>query len=366
MTFFKNNILYTLLTRFKFIPLYWKILPIGLGLGLIFSLDQNWIPSNVSPEILHRLYFLPIIMSGLLFGIRGGFAAAFLVTLLLIPHWFHGNDPAGSHGARTDEIILFYVFGILIGLLADRERLESHLRKDQEHLNVMEEAAATVAHELKNPIITIGAHVKRIQKTIDPEDPNRERLALIFQECQRIETLLKDMIHFSRPLDLELSLLDINHLLKEILDVMRPQAEQGQISLNAQLDGDLPLVQADQVRLTQVFYNLVLNAVQASPPEQSVLIQTRKRKGRIRVDISDWGSGIPPETREKIFRPFYSTKKQGSGLGLPFSKKIIELHNGHLFFRPNKPTGTIFYVTLPLAKKMSLIRRVRRDTTKNE
>ncbi|HMK66170.1 MAG TPA: ATP-binding protein [Thermodesulfobacteriota bacterium] len=359
----KNSPLYSFWTRTRFIPLYWKVLPIILGLFLIFCLEQNWIPNAVPIEILHRLYFLPIIMSGLLFGIRGGFASAVLVTLLMIPHWISGSDHPAFHGARADEIILFYAFGILIGALVDRERIESHRQKNQEHLNKMGEAAATVAHEIKNPIIAIGAHVKRIERTVSPEDPNRERLTIIFQECQRLETLLQDMIHFSRPLDLELSPLDINLTLREVLELLRPQAELSQISLTVQLDEAMPLVQADQVRLTQVFYNLILNALQASPPEQSILIQTRKHKGHIRVQVSDWGSGIPLETREKIFQPFFSTKKKGSGLGLPFCKKIIELHKGHLFFRPNKPSGTVFIVILPVVKKISLIHRVRQDKT---
>jgi two-component system, NtrC family, sensor histidine kinase HydH len=360
-----NSPLNRLWTRTSLIPLYGKVLPIILSLVLIFCLEQHWIPNTVSIEILHRLYFLPIIMSGLLFGIGGGFASAVLVTLLMIPHWAKGVVHPASHGARADEIILFYAFGILIGALVDRERIESRLQKDREHLNKMEEAAATVAHEIKNPIIAIGAHVKRMQKNISPADPNRERLAIIFQECQRLETLLQDMIHFSRPLDLDLSPLDINRILREVLELLRPQAELSQISLNLQLDGDIPLVEADPVRLTQVFYNLMLNALQASPPEQSICIQTRKKKGRIRVQISDWGCGIPLENQDKILQPFFSTKKKGSGLGLPFCKKIIELHNGHLFFRPNKPTGTIFYVILPLSKRISLIRRVRQDKTKS-
>lgn len=361
----KNNILYGLWTRYKLIPLYWKILSIVSALGLIFGLDQDWIPNTINPEIIHRLYFLPIILSGLLFGLKGGFASALLVTLLFLPHWIYKDGLEAFHGAHLDEIILFYAFGILIGLLVDRERLETQMREDQEHLAIMGEAAATVAHEMKNPIITIGAYVKRIQKTIDPEDPNRERLALIYQECQRIEILLKDMIHFSRPMDLEPSHLDINRLLKEVLEVMRPQAEQCQICLNAELEGDLPLIQADQARLTQVFYNLILNAIQASPPEQAVLVQTRKQKGYLLIEVLDWGSGIPSEARDEVFRPFFSTKKLGSGMGLPISRRIVELHKGHLFFRPNSPTGTVFYITLPLGRKITLIRTGREGKTRN-
>jgi two-component system, NtrC family, sensor histidine kinase HydH len=350
----KHSFLYILWTRYKIIPLYWKVLSILAVLGLIFSLDQQWLANPIPREILHRLYFLPIILSGLLFGFKGGVGSAVVVTLLFIPHWIPEIGPLNGHRGRVDEIILFFAFGILIGLLVDRERLETQLREDQEHMAIMGEAAATVAHELKNPIITIGAYVKRIQQKIDPEDPNRERLNLIFHECQRVEILLKDMIHFSRPIDLELALIDINRLVKEILEVMRPQAEQCQIALSARLEGELPLVHADEARLTQVFYNLILNGIQASPPDQPVLVETRKMKGQVLVEVSDGGCGIPSEVRDKIFHPFYSTKKQGTGMGLPISKRIVELHKGRLFCRANEPCGTVFSIILPVSRKSSL------------
>jgi two-component system, NtrC family, sensor histidine kinase HydH len=351
----KDSTLYAIWTRYKVIPLYWKVLPILFLLAAIFLLDQRWMISPFPEEIIHRLYFLPIILSGLLFGLKGGFLSALVVTFFFISHWFKGMGTY-PRGAHIDELILFYAFGILIGLLVDRERMETRLREEQEHLAIIGEAAATVAHELKNPIITIGAYVKKIQQRIDPADPNRERLAVIFQECQRVEVLLKDMIHFSRPIDLELSPVDINRLVKEVLEVIHPQAEQCRVLLSSNQEGELPLIQADKSRLTQVLYNLILNAVQASDFEQPVLVQTRRQKGQILIEVSDLGCGIKANDREKIFHPFFSTKKQGSGMGLPISRRIIELHNGRLFYRPNKPSGTIFSITLPINKKGPLFR----------
>jgi two-component system sensor histidine kinase HydH len=351
ITQYKKSTFYSLWTRYKFIPLYWKILPIVFLLAGIFFLDQMRLPPLVPPEILHRLYYLPIVLSGLLFGFRGGVLAAVVVTFLFVPHWLDRFDGSSLHGGHLDEVVLFYAFGILIGLLVDRERLESQLRQDQEHLAVLGEAAATIAHELKNPVITIGAYVQRILQKTNPEDPNWDRLAVIRRECQRIEVLLQDMIHFSRPIHPEFSFVDINHLIQEVLKIICPRAEQNQILLSSNLEGDLPSIQADQTRITQVLHNLILNAIQASGPEKSVLVCTRRLKGQVIIEITDQGCGIPADDREKIFAPFFSTKKEGSGLGLAISKRIIELHQGRLSFRANQPQGSVFTIILPLGRK---------------
>ncbi|MCU0578313.1 MAG: ATP-binding protein [Desulfobacterota bacterium] len=345
------NRLYALWTRYKFVPLPWKVLPIVLMLAAIFSLDNRWLPGlHPQPEILHRLYYLPIVLSGLLFGYRGGVLAAAVVTLLFTPHWLEAPSAAGRHGGSWEEIVLFFAFGLLIGLLVDRERLETQRRQDQEHLALLGEAAATVAHELKNPIVTIGAHILKMQRKLLPDDPQWERLNIIFRECQRVELLLKDMVHFARPIGLDLEATDINKLLKRVLEVIGPQAEKNGIQLSSNLDGDLPPVQVDQTRLTQVFYNLALNAIQACPPAGLVLIKTVRKRNQVLVEVSDNGCGVPAEFQQQIFRPFFSTKKEGSGMGLAISRRIVELHQGKLQCRSNEPRGAVFTLVLPIKK----------------
>ncbi len=147
MTRYKGSRFYTFWNRYKYIPLPWKIFPIVFCLGLIFFLDTFTHSAFLPPEILHRLYYLPIVLSGLLFGFKGGMVSAVVVTLLFLPHWLPGLFHAQSHRAFLDEVVLFYAFGILIGLLVDRERLEAQLRQDQEHLAVLGQAAATIAQK---------------------------------------------------------------------------------------------------------------------------------------------------------------------------------------------------------------------------
>ncbi|HSO71174.1 MAG TPA: ATP-binding protein [Thermodesulfobacteriota bacterium] len=351
MIFSQENRLYSFWTRYKYVPLPWKVLPIVLFIAGIFSLDRHWIATvSISVEVLHRLYYLPIILSGLLFGIWGGFFSASIVSLLFIPHWIGGSLPPANHFGSWEEIVLFYAFGLLIGLLVDRERIETQRRQDQEHLAVLGEAAATVAHELKNPVITIGANILRMQKKAEPGDPIHARLGLIYQECQRVELLLKDMVNFARPIDLNFEPTDINALVRKVIEMVIPQAEKNQVEFSANLDGNLPLVLTDQTRMTQVFYNLNMNAVQASMPEQRILIRTEKKKSQISVEFADTGCGIPPDLQLKIFTPFFSTKKDGSGMGLAVSKRIVELHQGKLFCQSNPSKGTVFAVFLPIKK----------------
>jgi len=351
MFFSEENRLYSIWTRYKIVPLPWKVLPIVLLMAAIFILDLEWIaPGFIPIEVLHRLYYLPIVLSGLLFGIWGGFFSASLVTLLFIPHWVVINHSPVTHTGSWEEIVLFYAFGLLIGLLVDRERIESQRRQDQEHLAVLGEAAATVAHELKNPVITIGANILRMQKKADPGDPNHARLGLIYQECQRVELLLKDMVNFSRPIELNFEPTDVNDLVRKVMEMVIPQAEKKLVELSANLDGNVPVLLTDQTRITQVFYNLIMNAVQASMPEQRILIRTERKKNQISVEFADTGCGIPPDLQPKIFTPFFSTKKDGSGMGLAISKRIVELHQGKLFCQSNPSQGAVFTVFLPIKK----------------
>lgn len=350
---YTNSGFYRWWNRYKHSTHPWKLLPIVLLMVVIFFFDHIHPVSFLPSEIIHRLYILPIVLSGLLFGFKGGLVSALVGTLLFLPHWLGGISPTADHPFRFDEVILFFAFGILIGLLVDRERLEARLREDQEHLALLGEAAATVAHELKNPVVIIGAYVERLIQKTALDDPARERLALIHRECQRIELLLQDMIHFARPIEPDFSTSDLNQLILEAVKIIQPRAECQQVRLSSNLDGGLPSLWVDRNRLTQVIQNLILNAIQASQPGQEVQIVTSKRKGSVLVEVVDQGCGIPPDYREKVFAPFFSTKKEGSGLGLAFSKRVVEMHRGRLYFRNNCPQGTIFCLTLPLPRRFS-------------
>jgi signal transduction histidine kinase len=102
--------------------------------------------------------------------------------------------------------------------------------------------------------------------------------------------------------------------------------------------------------MTQVLYNLILNAIQASAADQLVLVRTVRKKNLIAVEVSDQGCGVPQELQQKIFNPFFSTKKEGSGMGLAISKRIVHLHQGKMEFRPNNPRGSVFTIWLPAKK----------------
>ena len=262
------------------------------------------------------------------------------IFLRLFSHPIIHTPLDGRKSHRSwEEIVLFYAFGLLIGLLVDRERMESQRRQDQEHLAVLGEAAATVAHELKNPVITIGANILRMQKKAEPGDPNHARLGLIYQECQRVELLLKDMVNFARPIDLNFEPTDVNALVRKVIEMVIPQAQKKQVELSANLDGNLPVVLTDQTRITQVFYNLIMNAVQASMTEQRILIRTEKKKNQISVEFSDSGAVFPRICSQKFLIPFFQRRRTGRAWDWLFPEGSWNCTRGSSSANPTRPRG---------------------------
>ena len=177
---------------------------------------------------------------------------------------------------------------------------------------------------------------------------------MIYQECQRLELLLKDMIHFSRPISLEVNAVEVNSMVEEILKIAQPHAEQKQVSLGANLDAGLPALKADQNRIRQVLNNLILNAIQASDPGQPVLVRTQKQRGQIIIEILDQGCGIPQTSQDKIFQPFFSTKKEGYGAGAGHFKKDYRNASGSIGFSDQPPHGDRIFHLFAFRQKIPL------------
>ncbi len=219
---------------------------------------------------------------------------------------------------------------------------------ESESLAAMGRALSSVAHDMKTPLIAIGGFSRIVHRHLDEHSPDRPRLEIVIKETQRLESMVKDMLDFSRPLELQAAVEDLNLVIAESLEVVESLARERQVSLRAIPADDLPGFAFDAMRMKQVIINLVMNAIQASPEGETVEISTRIKGSRVFVDVADCGCGIPGEKREEIFLPFVSTKKEGTGLGLPIVKKIVETHRGEVRIVENRPKGVIFRVELPM------------------
>ena len=300
-------------------------------------------------HIFYReLYFLPIILAGFWFGLQKALWTSFSISLLYFPliliHWqgFSSND-----FDKIMEVILYNVDAFILGFLRDRQRIEHERYVKVESLAAMGRALSGVAHDMKTPLIAIGGFSKMVQRNFQEDDPSHKKLDIVVQETKRLENMVKEMLDFSRPLKLDRSEEDLNKVVEDCLAVAVGTAEDNEVTIEKHLDRDLPLISMDALRMKQVVINLLTNAVQASAAGQTVVVKTSRIKEYAAVEVTDCGCGIPMEQKEEIFAPFFSTKKEGTGLGLPIVKKIIESHNGYLELLDNPERGVTFRVLLP-------------------
>lgn len=237
--------------------------------------------------------------------------------------------------------------------VAQKELEQLHFQQLEraDRLASIGEMAAGIAHEIKNPLAGISAAVTIIKDDMPDDDPRGAILAEVIEQVKRLDKTVNDLLFFGKPSLPELTCVDINAILMTTLKFASQHRGVVQIERRINLQPDLPPVYADGKQMQQVFLNIVLNAYQAMPTGGVLGITSsltvRNDIEYVRVDISDTGSGIPPQILEKIFTPFYTTKAQGTGLGLPICNKLIKLHKGDIRVTSDSSAGTIFTVELP-------------------
>jgi signal transduction histidine kinase len=256
----------------------------------------------------------------------------------------------GNHEADYDESDLSQLTLLMDGMwkLIQRRQSDKALR-EAESLAAIGKALSGLAHDLRIPIVAIGGFTRLVQKHMRKDDPDWNKLGIVLRETQRMESMVKNILDFARPLELDLSTEDIELLIEESLAVVEGAAREKMVQIRRQSSPPLPSISVDAMRIKQAIINLVVNAVQASPECETVIVRSHYKEENLTIDIVDHGSGIPPEKREEIFYPFVSTRKEGTGLGLPIVRKIIEAHKGHVRILDNPERGVTFRVVIPLS-----------------
>jgi signal transduction histidine kinase len=221
------------------------------------------------------------------------------------------------------------------------------------------ELAGSFIHEIKNHLSTLGLNLQLLAEDFDDPRTQRERRALervqrLQGECGRLVDVSNDFLQFARLQELELSRGCLAEVIEELIEFFGPTAEQANIAIKCYLPADLPPVNLNRELLSQAFLNLLLNAQQAMPEGGELTIQASlepSQAGRAGIALAfiDTGKGIAPEVLGRVFRPFFSTKPGGSGLGLPTTRKIIDAHNGTIDVQSEVGRGTRFKVWLPAA-----------------
>jgi signal transduction histidine kinase len=235
------------------------------------------------------------------------------------------------------------------GLLEHEEQ-----KSRDEEVAITKHLAAGIAHEIKNPINTVGLITDYIQTNLSPDDPEKRyefyQLAESMKnELKRINRIVEGFLRLTKPDIYDFQQEDINRIIKDSVSVFEPEIVKQGISLSLNLNDTLPPVRVDRDKLNQVISNLIINAVEAMPRGGGLTITTEMQdEDMIRIEIADTGIGIPQEVKSKIFSPYYSTKKQGFGLGLSLIHNIIQKHRGKINVSSEKGEGAKFEILLPV------------------
>ena len=216
-----------------------------------------------------------------------------------------------------------------------------------EHLATLGELAAGLAHEIRNPLAGIAGVIEIIGRELPAASPNREVLKEVQQEVLHIKQILSDLLDYARPKRPDFRLADLNLTAERAVVLARQQALSRPIQIELAKDGALPQVEHDAAQIQQVLLNLLLNSIQAIQDAGSIRVTLESRDGLAKISVNDTGRGISPQHLPNIFRPFFTTKGQGTGLGLSLSKHIVEEHGGRIEVSSQPGVGTRFTVWLP-------------------
>ena len=206
-----------------------------------------------------------------------------------------------------------------------------------------------VAHEVKNPINAIVLHLQLLQNKLAQQEPDtRRHVDIIDTEIRRLDRVIQTLVDFTRPRDLHLEEMDLRRLLDEVALLAGPDAEQHGVTIERHMDDESPLpVKVDSDLMKQAFLNVVINGVQAMPNGGLLTISAHRDNDVIIVEVQDQGAGIPKELHDKVFELYFTTKKEGSGIGLAQTYQILQWHYGSVDFQSAETTGTIFRFQIP-------------------
>jgi PAS domain S-box-containing protein len=242
----------------------------------------------------------------------------------------------------------------------ERKRAEEALREAQANLarvsrvTTMGELTASLAHEIKQPIAAAVTNAQTCLRWLGRDQPDvaeaREAAARNIKDVTRASDIISSISLLFKKGALQRELVDVNELVREMVVLLRSEANRYSISIRTELADDLPKVMADRVQLQQVFMNLMLNGIDAMKETTGggeLTIKSEVGDAQLLISVSDTGVGLPQEQADQIFRAFFTTKDNGTGMGLPISRSIIESHGGHLWVAGASGCGATFQFTLP-------------------
>jgi signal transduction histidine kinase len=324
-------------------------------------------------DVYRRLYYLPIIFAAFLHGVSGGLVAATVVTLAYIPHAFGriSHDPATTT-QKVLEIVLYYAVGLTTGGLVSRlrgtqqklEQTAQDLLQSIQQLRTAEvqllqaarlaavgRLSAGLAHEIRNPLAAIKGSAEILSDDFPDGHPKRRLLQILVEESVRLNNVLARFLAFARPRPLEEQEFDLVKEIEAVVSLLEGQNAARTIRYTLELPTSPTKIRGDRERLRQVFLNVLLNASEAAGQSGEVTIRCDTADKMCRIEVRDSGVGFTKEAIENAFTPFFTTKEQGSGLGLAVSHRIIEQHGGAIRIGNHERGGGRVEILIPSGRR---------------
>jgi PAS domain S-box-containing protein len=270
-----------------------------------------------------------------------------------------------AYNRSGDEIPLFitivpnlasknlYDYAFLITDISENETLKEKIGQ-LEHQANLGDISSIFAHEVLNPVNNISTRLQLMREDISESDPKKAEIEKMLTSCDRITELMNSIKEYSKQTGYKIERLEINPLLSDLINQRTPRLQQANIELQLEL-GDVPNIKGDKRSLEQAFTNLFSNSIRAMKLQGGGVLGIKTQYGKnmnnerfLDIFISDTGPGIPEEIRENIFKPFFTTHRTGTGLGLALVKKTVSFHKGHISLE-SFPGGTIFKISMPAA-----------------
>jgi len=262
----------------------------------------------------------------------------------------NGNTFPASISFSVTEVNGRLFFTGIVRDMTEKKALQEQIMRS-ERMAALGQLAAEITHEIKNPLMLIGGFAQQLSRVID-DKKNLKKVNIITDEVKRLERLLADLREFHLPKTIASEKVDLKELLHEIYFMVKDDCEKKNIRTELKIDDKALLVTGDRYSLKQVFLNLFKNSMDAMEHGGVLSIQTSLIGDQVEIIVADEGCGIPEQDKEKIFSPFFTTKKHGTGLGLCISKRIIEEHaDGSLSMKSKEGKGTSFKVSLPVYRE---------------
>jgi signal transduction histidine kinase len=372
----------------KFSDSGWKIL-IGV---LIIVIAVFHYSTPISYHRFHELYraffYLPIILAAFRFQFKGGVVSAVAVILIYFPHVvFQWGGDFLFNFSRFLQMVMYLVVGGVAGSLAAREsnerkkyqqatweleksyeklkfqsekiaELDEQLR-NSERLSILGELAASLAHEVRNPLGSIWGVVEILKDEFKKEDKNSDFLKILIDEVKRLNQVVENYLSLAKQPRMTLSQCNIRDVVQSVIYLLSYKARKQGIVLDIDFPEKDLFVNANESQLQQILINLVLNSMAAIPDDGTVTVKAglhpmdgpftdSEESTSLYLSVIDTGGGIHPNDREKIFKPFYSTRNDGTGLGLSIVKRIVDQNKWKIKVESTPGQGTTITIVFPL------------------